>query len=169
MRKLATAVTVCCTAALAWAGTAVAATPERFDLDFSGSEPGFIHCDGYDIDLDTTGGESFTVYFDGSGEVVKVLARSRARDVFTNSVTGKVVVNRGVFQQLFVRIGDTDEFTHSLTGYRFMANSPGEGVVIQDVGRIEYVGEEEDIVFLAGQHHVPDGPEAEAVFCAALA
>ena len=50
-----------------------------------------------------------------------------------------------------------------------MANSPGRGVVIQDVGRIEYVGEQEDIVFLAGQHHVPEGPEAEAVFCAALA
>lgn len=169
MRKLTTAVTVGCTALLVWAGTALAATQERFDLDLSGTEPGFLHCDGYDIDLDTTGHESFTVYFDGSGEVVKVLLRSRASDVFTNSVTGKVVVNRGVFQQVFVRIGDTDEFTHSLSGYRFMANSPGGGVVIQDVGRIEYVGEQEDIVFLAGQHHVPDGPEAEAVFCAALA
>ena len=169
MRKLATILTTGCTAALAWAGTALAAPPERFSLEMSGSEPGFVHCDGYDIDLDTTGGENFTVYFDGSGEVVKVLVRSRARDVFTNTVTGKVVVNRGVFQQLFVRIGDTDEFTHSLTGYRFMANVPGRGVVLQDVGRIEYVGEQEDIVFLAGQHHVPDGPEAEAVFCAALA
>ena len=169
MRKLATVVTVGCTAALAWAGTALAATPERFDLDSSGSEPGFIHCDGYDIDLETSGGESFTVYSDGSGEVVKVLVRSRFRDVFTNTVTGKVVVNRAVFQQLFVRIGDSDEFTHSLSGYRFMATSPGRGVVLQDVGRIEYVGEQEDIVFLAGQHHVPDGPEAEEVFCAALA
>jgi len=100
---------------------------------------------------------------------VKVLVRTRAIDVFTNSVTGKTVVNRGVFQQLFVRIGDTNEFTHSLAGYRFMATDPGRGLVIQDVGRIEYVGEQEDIVFLAGQHHVPDGPEAEAVFCAALA
>jgi len=168
MRKLATVVTVGCAAALAWAGTALGATPERFDFDSSGSEPGFVHCDGYDIDLDTSGGESFTVYFDGSGEVVKVLVRLRARDVFTNTVTGKVVVNRGVFQELFVRIGDTNEFTHSLTGYRFMANSPGRGVVLQDVGRIEYVGAHEDIVFLAGQHHVPEGPEAEAVFCEAL-
>ena len=169
MRKLATAFTAGCTAALAWAGTALAAPPERFHFDGSGSEPGFVHCDGYDIDLDTTHSESFTVYLDGSGEVVKVLVRLRATDVFTNTVTGKVVVNRGVFQELFVRIGDTDEFTHSLTGYKFMANSPGRGVVIQDVGRIEYVGEQEDIVFLAGQHHVPDGPEAEEVFCAALA
>jgi hypothetical protein len=168
MRKLPTVLTAGCTAALVWAGTAVAAPPDRFHSDESGSEPGFVHCDGYDIDLDTTGGESFTVYLDGSGEVVKVLVRSRARDVFTNTVTGKVVVSRGVFQQLFVRIGDNEEFTHSLTGYRFMATSPGRGVVIQDVGRIEYVGDEEDIVFLAGQHHVPDDSQAEEVFCAAL-
>ena len=169
MRKLLTVLTAACTATAVCAGSALATPPERFHEDMSGSEPGFVQCDGYAIDLETTGSEDFTVYFDGSGEVVKVLVRSRARDVFTNTVTGKTVINRGVFQQLFVRIGDTDEFTHSLTGYRFMATSPGRGVVIQDVGRIEYVGDEEDIVFLAGQHHVPEGPEAEEVFCAALA
>ena len=169
MPRLAAVITAGCTAALVWAGTALAAPPERFHSDESGSEPGFVHCDGFDIDLATTGSEDFTVYFDGSGQVVKVLVQTRAIDVFTNSVTGKTVVNRGVFQQLFVRIGDTNEFTHSLTGYRFMATDPGRGVVIQDVGRIEYVGDEEDIVFLAGQHHVPDDQNAEEVFCAALA
>jgi hypothetical protein len=169
MRRLLTIFTTTAVAAMAWTGSALAAPPERFHQDDSGSEPGFIHCDGYDIDLDTTGSEDLTVYFDGSGEVTKVLVRSRAIDTFTNTVTGKIVVNRGVFQQLFVRIGDSDEFTHSLTGYRFMGTSPGQGVVLQDVGRIEYVGEQEDIVFLAGQHHVPDDENAEAVFCAALA
>jgi hypothetical protein len=168
MRRRATVITAGCIAALVWAATALAAPPERFHSDDSGSEPGFVHCDGFDIDLATTSAESFTVYFDGSGEVVKVLVRIRARDVFTNSVTGKTVVNRGVFQELFVRVGDTDEFTHSLTGYRFMATDPGRGVVIQDVGRIEFVGQQEDIVFLAGQHHVPDDENAEEVFCAAL-
>jgi hypothetical protein len=169
MRKLLTVIAAGFVAALAWAASALATPPETFRVDGSGSEPGFIHCDGYDIDLETIGYEDFTFYFDGSGEVVKALVQSRATDTLTNTVTGKTVVNRGTFQQLFVRIGDTDEFTHSLAGYRFMATSPGQGVVLQDVGRIEYVGEQEDIVFLAGQHHVPDGPEAEAAFCAALA
>jgi hypothetical protein len=54
-------------------------------------------------------------------------------------------------------------------GYRFMATDPGRGVVIQDVGRIVYVSQEDDIVFLAGRHDVPDDENAEAVFCAALA
>jgi hypothetical protein len=169
MRRFVTVLPATCVAAIAWAGTALAAPPVRFhDEDPGSEEPGFITCDGFVIDLATGGTEDFTVYVDDSGEVVKVLVRNRATDVFTNSVSGKTVVNRGVFQQLFVRIGDTDEFTHSLTGYRFMATSPGRGVVLQDVGRIEYVGDEEDIVFLAGQHHVPDGPEAEEAFCAAL-
>jgi hypothetical protein len=169
MRRLLTVLGVASVVALAPGASALAQPPETFQSDMSGTEPGFVECDGFVIDLTTTGRESFTVYFDRSGEVVKVLVRSRARDVFTNSVTGKTVVNRGVFQQLFVRIGDTDEFTHSLTGYRFMATDPGRGVVIQDVGRIEYVGQQEDIVFLAGQHHVPDDENAEEVFCAALA
>lgn len=65
------------------------------------------------------------------------------------------------------RIDGTDEFTHALVGFRFMGTSPGEGVVLQDIGRIVYSPDEEQILFLAGQHNVPDeGFEAE--LCAAL-
>jgi hypothetical protein len=48
-----------------------------------------------------------------------------------------------------------------------MGTSPSEGLVLQDVGRIVYSPSEEQILFLAGQHKVPD-PGGEAVFCAAL-
>jgi hypothetical protein len=168
MRKLLVVFTAACVAAMAWAGSALAKPPEMFHFSESGSEPGFVQCDGYAIDLDTTSRVDGAVYFNAAGEVVKFLVRTRATDILTNTVTGKTVVNRGVFQELFTRIDGTDEFTHSLTGFRFMGTSPGEDLVLQDVGRIEYVGDEEDIVFLAGQHHVPD-PGGEAVFCAALA
>ena len=168
MRKLLIMFAASCLVAMAIAGPALAAPPERFHDSASGSEPGFVHCDGYDIDLDTTSSDDVTVYFDGSGEVIKVLVRSRATDILTNTVSGKTVVNRGVFQQLFVRIDGTDEFTHSLTGFRFMGTTPGQGLVLQDLGRIEYRGQEEEVIFLAGQHHVPD-PGGEEVFCAALA
>lgn len=168
MRKLLIVFAVTSVAAMASAGAAVATPPEMFQFSDSGSEPGFVHCDGFDIDLETASTVKVTVYFDGSGEVVKFLVRTRATDIVTNSVTGKTVVNRGVFQELGTRIDGTDEFTEALVGFRFMGTSPGEGLVLQDVGRIVYSGDEEEIVFLAGQHHVPDGPEAEAVFCAAL-
>jgi hypothetical protein len=165
MRKLLIAFAVTTAAAMATAGSALAAPPEMFHFSESGSEPGFIECDGYAIDLDTTNTVDVTVYFNGAGDVVKFLVRTRAIDTFTNTVTGKTVVNRGVFQELFTRIRGTDEFTHSLTGFRFMGTSPGEGLVLQDVGRIVYSPEHE-ILFQAGQHHVPESPE---VFCAALA
>jgi hypothetical protein len=155
-------------AAPAVAATDSAPIPYRFSGGGSETIPGFIHCDGFDIDLSTKGSFDGAVYFDQNGEVVKVIVHTHATDVLTNSVTGKTVTNRGVFEELFTRIDDTDDFLHSLAGYRFMANSPGEGVVIQDVGRILYSPDEEEILQLAGQHHVPDGPEAETVFCAAL-
>ena len=138
-----------------------------FHFSESGSEPGFIHCDGFEIDLETTNTVDVTVYFDKTGEVVKFLVRTRATDIFTNSVTGKTVVNRGVFQELGTRVEATGEFTETLVGFQFMGTSPGEGLVLQDVGRTVFSPEDE-ILFRAGQHNVPDGPEAEAVFCAAL-
>ena len=156
-------------AVLGFAAPASAAPPERFHFSDSGSEPGFIHCDGFEIDLETTGTVDGTVFFDESGEVVKVIVRTRATDILTNSATGKTVINRGVFQQVFTRIDGTDEFTHSLVGFRFMGTSPGEGLVLQDVGRIEYSPDEEEILFIAGHHFdVPGGPDVEALFCAAL-
>ena len=99
MRTPLTGLLVACVAATAWAGSAFAAPPERFHSSDPGSEePGFVHCDGFDIDLATSGSEDLTVYLHGSGAVVKVLVRSRARDIFTNTATGETVVNRGVFQ-----------------------------------------------------------------------
>jgi hypothetical protein len=142
--------------------------PDRFSFADSGTDPHFMQCDGFEIGLDTSSTVDGTVYFDDTGQVVRFLARTRATDIFTNSVTGKTVTNSGVFQEMFTRIDDTDEFTHALVGFRFIGTSPGEGLVLQDVGRIVYSPDHSEIVFLAGQHKVPD-EGAEAVFCAALA
>jgi hypothetical protein len=149
------------------AAPAGASPPEMFSESGSSSEPGFVQCDGFAIDLETTTTEDVTVYFDETGEVVKFLVRTRATDILTNSVTGKTVVNRGVFQLLGTRVEGTDEFTEALVGFQFLGTSPGEGLVLQDVGRTVFSPEGE-IVFRAGQHKVPEGPEAEALFCAAL-
>jgi hypothetical protein len=155
-------------AAAAFAATARATPPEMFHFSESGSEPGFIQCNGFEIDLETTGTRDLTLFFDDTGEVIRFLVRIRATDILTNSVTGKTVVNRGVFQNIGVRVEDTDEFMQAIVGFRFMATSPTEGLLLQDVGRFVHT-EDGEIVFIAGQHHVPDGPEGEAAICAALA
>jgi hypothetical protein len=157
-------------AVLGFAAAASATPPERFHEDISEGDAHFLQCDGFEIGLSTTGTEDGTVFFDEAGEVVKVIVRTNVADVLTNSVTGKTVVNRGVFQETFTRIDDTDEFTQALTGFRFMGTSPGEGVVLQDVGRIVFSPGEEEILFLAGQHNLLDEEvDVPPVFCAALA
>jgi hypothetical protein len=154
--------------ALGFAAPANATPPDRFAFSESASDPHFLQCEGFEIGLSTTASFSGTVFFDASGEVVRFIGRTQATDTLTNSVTGKTVVNRGEFQEIFTRIDGTDEFSHALVGFRFMGTSPGEGLVLQDVGRIVYSPDEEEILFLAGQHKVPD-PGGEVVFCAALA
>jgi hypothetical protein len=155
------------------AGPASARPPERSGFTESGTEV-LAHCDGFDIILDSTGTIHVTAFFDESGELVKVIRRGRVEETMTNSVTGKTVVNRGVFQDFFRRVDGTDDFTHTVSGFDFQGKVDGRGpLVFQDVGRKVLVFDpetgEETIVSHAGHTTLPEGPEAEAAFCAAVA
>jgi hypothetical protein len=150
-----------------FAAPASATPPDRFSFSESGSEPGFVQCDGFEINLEGASTTDVTVFFDESGEVVKIIARSRVTETFTNSVTGKMVVNHGVFQDFFTRIDGTDQFRHSVAGFDFKATLPGEGLVLAEIGRKVYALSGEQVVFQAGQD-LPNGPAIEAVFCAAV-
>jgi hypothetical protein len=119
-------------------------------------------------DLESTGTEEVTVFSNDAGKVVKVILRTRAMDILTNSVTGKTVVNRGVFQQLFTPMDDTDEFTHPHCWVPEQGTSKGEGLVLRHAGRIEYSPNEEEILFIAGHRFDVPGDDPEAVLCAAL-
>ena len=83
-------------------------------------------------------------------------------------MTGKTVVNRGVFQETFTPIEGTEDFTATVTGFRFMGTFPGEGLVLQDVGRFEESPDGE-ILFVAGQHDLLPEAAEPAVICAASA
>jgi hypothetical protein len=155
-------------AAVTIATPATAMPPDRFSFSDSGSEPGFIKCDGFAIDLEGTFSTQGTVFFDQAGEVVRVIQRSRVTETYTNSVTGKTLVNHGVFQDSFTRIEGTDEFRHTVVGYDFRAPAPGQGLVLADIGRKVYAPDGEHFVFEAGRHDMPQGPAVEAIFCAAL-
>ena len=167
IRQLLLAVITGC-AVPGFATPANATPPDRLTFSESGSEPGFIQCDGFAIDEASTNTFDVTVFFDNSGEEVRVISRGRITETFTNSVTGKTVVNHGVFQDFFTRIDGTEEFTHAVVGFDFKAAVPGEGLVLADIGRKVFSPDGEHIVFQAGRDNIPDGPAAEAVFCAAL-
>jgi hypothetical protein len=168
MRKLLLTFGLCSVAAMASATAAAATPPERFQFSESGTEV-LLQCDGVDIILDTTGTFTGTVFFDQSGEVVRFIRRGRITETLTNSVTGKTVVNRGVFQDFFSRIEGTDDFRHSVVGFDFQGKVAGRGpLVFWDVGRKVFDPETGEIVFHAGRTNLVEGPEVEAVFCTAL-
>lgn len=64
-----------------------------------------VHCDGFDILIEGSGTDSFTVFRDDAGEVTKVIYRARyPHDVSTNTVTGRSIVVRGEFNEFIERI-----------------------------------------------------------------
>lgn len=143
---------------------AAAAPPEVSSFDEQGEFP--IECDGFTIDVDATAHVTVRTFFDSAGDVQRVSVKLTAVDVLTNNVTEQQVVNRGVFEEMFTRIGDTEEFSHTLVGFRYMGTAAGEGLVLQDVGRIVY-DPEHNVVSLAGQHDTEELGE-QAALCAAL-
>jgi hypothetical protein len=162
------AIVVC--ALLAFTASASARPPERF-TDTEWFSEVLAHCDGFDLLLTSTGTFDGTVFFDQSGLDVKAIIRGRINESLTNSVTGKTVVNRAVFQNFFTRIDGTDRFTHTVSGFDFHGQVDGRGpILLQDVGRKVFDPDTGEIVFRAGHTNIPEDPEeAEAVFCAAVA
>jgi len=153
-------------ATIAIPGPAAAAPPDTFSFDEQADIPAFIECDGFAIDLSTTSHVTVRSFFDSDGNVQRVSIKVMAIDVLTNNVTQRQVLNRGVFEEVYTRIGDTDEFRGTLVGFRFIGIAEAEGLVIQDVGRIVY-SPEHNVVSLAGQHDAEELGE-EGALCAAL-
>jgi len=151
-------------------GPASAAIQEVVHLpEESYLEPGFAHCDGFDVDLSGSQTETFIVLRDEGGQVVKVFHHGQVVETFTNTVSGETLTNRGNFIDMFTRVDGTEDFTHAVVGFDFIAPSPGMGLVLQQVGRKVFSLDGEEIVFSAGQTNVVEGPAFEDQLCAALA
>jgi hypothetical protein len=157
--------------ALAAAPTAASGSPAHFGpFENSYTFIGF-NCPGFDVLIEGSGSDSFTVWTDDVGQLARVLYRGRyPRDTLTNTVSGRSIVVRGEFQETIERIGDTDEYTKTITGFRYLVNEPATGVTVRDVGRIVY-GDLEQTVLLweAGKHELVFEADIDTVFCAALA
>jgi hypothetical protein len=130
-----------------------------------------MSCDGFEVLIEGTETRTATVFVDEQGEVQRVIERvSAPRDVLTNTVSGKSIVNRAEFTHFFERIPGTDLFTVAITGFRYFVNVAGEGVVLRDVGRIVYATQFQlDVIFSAGVHELAYEADIEPAFCAALA
>jgi hypothetical protein len=151
-----------------FASTSEAARPFHFQDTNSEFDPHFATCDGEDISLFTTGRTFGTTFFDGDGNVVWVIVHNRFLDHFTNTVTGEKLLNRGTFQETFVPVDGTDEFTETIDGHLFLATQPGQGIAIHDSGRVIFSPNEEEILFAAGHHDELVEGQFGALLCSAL-
>jgi uncharacterized protein YlzI (FlbEa/FlbD family) len=119
-----------------------------------------------EVTLETHGWQAFTLWADENGTVQKAIDRERApHDVFTNLETGRQMVVRGEFQEIIERIPGTDEYTKTISGFRYLINEPGRGVEVQEVGRIVYADLQQTLaIWQAGKHDLVYDNDF-AVFC----
>lgn len=153
------------------AGTAAASPPDRFVEAFKKDVTGTVDCGTFEASITGTFSDRFTFFFDSDGNVTRFTEVVAApNDVWTNTTTGKSITVRGHFVQVANRIPGTNEFTRTVTGFRYLVNEPGTGVTIRDVGRIVYDNlDESSWRDLAGQHDFADGVLIEPTLCAAIA
>lgn len=111
---------------------------------------------GFEVQIRFDVTETFTVFLDDDGKPAKIIYRVRApRDIFTNLETGESVVVRGMFQESIERIPGTDGYTKEISGFRYLVNEPGQGVTLQEVGRVVYGDlDQTTVLFQAGKHQV---------------
>jgi hypothetical protein len=167
IRIAAASMTVAAGLIAAVAAPASAAPPFHFHETNSEFDPNFATCDGQVISLFTTGKTFGTTFFDANGDVTRTIVHNRFLDHFTNTVTSATLLNRGTFQETFIAIPGTDEFTETIDGHVFLATQPGSGIVIHDSGRV-VLSPDEDVIFAAGHHAELVNGQFEELLCDAL-
>ena len=158
-------------ACTALAGPAHAVSPLHFG-PFHDQTDFTADCGDFDASVSGTSTTWFTIWTDDAGEITKFFMRVLApADTWTNTTTGASIVVRGEFVQTAKRVpGTADEWLVTVNGHRYMVNSPGEGLVLADVGRIVYGNlDEDDILTAAGRHDLALPEEVEPRICAAIA
>jgi hypothetical protein len=169
--RFTTAVVVGLVSLVMSAPAAEASPPDRFVNADKETGSFAVDCGSFEASITSTFSDRFTFFFDSDGNVSRFTEFvSAPHDVWTNTTTGKSITVRGHFVQVAERIPGTNEFTRTVTGFRYLVNEPGKGAVIRDVGRIVYDNlEESSWRDLAGRHDLADGMLIEPTFCGALA
>lgn len=147
------------------AAPASAAAPEHFG-PFEGSGSFTADCGSFTASGSGYGSTRFTRFSDGNGEVTRIQQFVYApADTWTNLTTGKTIVVRAHFVQTW----DAKTGHLTVTGFRYLVNEAGEGVTVQEVGRIVYRDEtEQEVVSMAGQHQVYSWDLIGPALCGAL-
>jgi hypothetical protein len=143
-----------------------ASAAQRSSQAFSGADPfsGAYDCGAFPVTYSGHDEWRYTNWYDAAGNPITQVGQIKSWETDVNSWTGKSI---DVTTNLQVRM-DFVAGTTTLSGTRNLSTVPGQGVVIQHVGRV-VIGPDGQPISLSGKY-----PEFEAAyigqdFCAALA
>ena len=163
-RALVTALTFVVFAAIG--GPAVAAPPEVLD-DFTETFDNFIPAEESCGDFGVEESGSVRVRAKGffkNGELVRIQVHERGRSVFSHPETGDSVVdNWSVMTDI-----DLVEGTVAENGTVFNVNDRGQGIIVQDTGRIIFDLETGEVLEVHGPHEALDFDFFVEAVCNAL-
>lgn len=141
---------------------ALAAKPDRFQwepIQFDG----VVYCDGFEDDYTDYYNVTETDFYDRSGDLVRAVLHVEHHSTDTNSVSGSTFHEHGHFTEVY----DVASDTWTDTGSQEIANMPGKGIVIGDMGRLVY-DVDFNILFFAGSRNHSGLLLGEQVYCDAL-
>jgi hypothetical protein len=145
-------------AALIAVGVAVAQPPSQSSDTFTYT--GTEDCGAFEIEYAGTATIHETVYFDGSGNPIRVQVERRITETDVNTTTSESIAVRGSSMDVL----DLVTGTETINGQVFISSDPGRGAVLQDTGKITF--NPDGSVVIRGPHEVFE-TQGE-IFCEAL-
>jgi hypothetical protein len=151
---------------LALVVVAAASAGQRSSQTFQFADPfsGSYDCGSFTATLSGHDDGRVTTWFDAAGDPINQIGQIRAWETDVNASTGKSIY---VTTDLIVHM-DFVAGTVTITGKRNLSTVPGQGVVVQHVGRA-VVGPDGQPVSLTGKYADFENAYMNQDFCAALA
>jgi hypothetical protein len=146
------------------ASTAHGTPPVTTTFPFQEINALVANCGAFQILANYEGTLTETVFFDQSGNPVRVSLHGKARGTLTNSVTGYTVQDAPTIAYFSF---DLEHGTSTHVGVDYHITVPGEGVVVLQAGRIVFSDTSPEPIFIGGPHLGPP-PVARAALCVAL-
>jgi hypothetical protein len=148
---------------LAAAGPALATPPTHETLPPLES-PGVIDCGSFQDNFVDFFSGAQTTFYDSNGDPVRIVQHVEHHSNDVNSETGLTIHEHGHFTFTIDLIAETV----TISGNQEVANRPGVGVVVQDVGRAVFDFDNNLLFFAGGRNH-SELFGGDQVLCDALA
>jgi hypothetical protein len=112
-----------------------------------------VSCDSFQVLESATFTDTFTLFYDQTGNVTKAVFHIRIVGTLSNSLTGTSVPEEAHYTQTttFATPGDFSTRTDTYTGQVYTVTLPGGGLILHDVGKV-VLASDGTITFEGGPH-----------------